>query len=130
MFIKMTDRGDGTYSANYNIKRDGLATASVVLARVGGLYAEYFNNAFLSGTPTRTQIDNNLDFQWGDGLVTPEAGDFVSVHWYGKLLAPFSEDFTFLFSGDDNFRFYLEGVLLIDRWDSCCDDMTANVPLV
>lgn len=61
--------------------------------------------------------------------MTPEAGDFVSVHWYGKLLAPFSEDFTFLFSGDDGFRFYLEGVLLIDRWDSCCDDMTANVPL-
>lgn len=54
MFIKMTDKGDGTYSASYNIKRDGLATASVVLARVGGLYAEYFNNAFLSGTPTKT----------------------------------------------------------------------------
>jgi hypothetical protein len=54
MFIKMTDRGEGTYLASYNIKRDGLATVSVVLARVGGLYAEYFDNAFLSGTPTKT----------------------------------------------------------------------------
>lgn len=125
----MTDNNDGTYEASYTILRGGYATVSVVLARIGGLYAEYFDNAFLSGTPSKTQIDNNLDFEWGQGLVTPNAGDFVSVHWFGKLLAPSTEDFTFLLSGDDGFRFYLNGVLLIDRWDTCCDDMTADVPL-
>jgi hypothetical protein len=54
MFIQMTDNLDGTYSATYSIAREGQVTVSVVLARQGGLYAEYFNNAFLSGVPAKT----------------------------------------------------------------------------
>jgi hypothetical protein len=62
-------------------------------------------------------------------MITPEAGDVVSVHWYGKLLAPTSETFTFVLSGDEGFRMFLNGVLLIDRWDTCCDVMTASAYL-
>jgi hypothetical protein len=58
MFIEFTDNGDGSYSCDYAIDRDGLITVSVVLARRGGLYAEYFNNAFLSGVPTLTKVDS------------------------------------------------------------------------
>ena len=105
-------------------------TVSTVLARVGGLYAEYFNNAFLSGIPTLTKIDNEISFNWNYGLITPEAGNFVSAHWYGKLLAPTSEDFTFLLQGDFGFRFFMDGNLLIDRWNNCCDDMTVTTPLI
>lgn len=47
----------------------------------------------------------------------------MSVHWYGKLRAPFSEDYTFFLSGDDGFRLYVGHVLKVDRWDACCDDM-------
>lgn len=129
IYTQMTDNGDGTYFANYTIARESQVTVGIIIARQGGLYAEYFNNAFLSGVPTVTQVDNFFDFQWGENLVTPEAGDFVSIHWFGKLLAPHSEDFTFKLSGDDGFRMYLEGVLVIDRWDTCCDDMTLTIAL-
>lgn len=71
-----------------------------------------------------------LEYDWGVGLVTEEAGDFVSIHWYGKLRAPHSEDYTFVLSGDDGFRFYFDNELLIDRWDTCCDDMTIRVTMV
>jgi hypothetical protein len=125
-FIQMTDNSDGTYSADFTIFRDGDVTTSVVLARQGGLHAEYFNNAFLSDSPTLTKVDHKLDFNWSDGMLTPEAGDFVSVHWYGKLLAPKSEPYTFVLKGDEGFRLYLDGQLLIDRWDSCCDEMQAT----
>lgn len=108
-FIEMTDGGDGTYMAEYVINRDGEITVSVVLARRGGLYAEYFNNAFLDGVPTMTQVDNVFDFNWSDDLITPESGDYVSAHWYGKLLAPATEDFIFVLNGDDGFRFHFEG---------------------
>ena len=63
-------------------------------------------------------------------MVTQEAGDFVSIHWYGKLRAPLSEDFTFILSGDDSFRFWFDNELVVDRWDSCCDDMTIRLTLV
>lgn len=68
--------------------------------------AEYFNNAFLSGVPDLTKVDTQLEFAWGDGLITNEAGNFVSAHWYGKLLAPASEPFTFTLNGDEGFRLY------------------------
>jgi len=67
----MTDIGDGTYTASYTISRHGKITTSVVLARKGGLYAEYFNNAFLSGVPTLTKVDNVMNFNWSTSLVTP-----------------------------------------------------------
>jgi hypothetical protein len=131
LFLEMTDNNDGSYSADFVIHRDGFITVSVVLARKGGLYAEYFNNAFLSGVPSvADKVDNVMKFDWGYDSLTPESGDFVSIHWYGKILAPTTEDFTFILSGDDGFRMYLDGVLLIDRWNWCCDDMTVTVALV
>jgi hypothetical protein len=127
LFKLFTDDEDGSYSTSYAIDRVGDVTTSVVLARPGGLYAEYFNNAFLSGVPTLTKVDHSLDFDWSDGMITAEAGDFVSAHWYGKLKAPISEDFTFVLTGDEGFRFFINGDLLIDRWDTCCDVMTSTV---
>jgi beta-glucosidase len=112
------------------MNREGEVTVSVVLARKGGLYAEYFNNAFLDGIPALTRVDNIMNFNWTDGIITEESGDYVSIHWYGKLLAPTTEDFIFILRGDDGFRFFLEGNLLIDRWNSCCDEMTVTVPLI
>lgn len=127
----MTDDDNGDYSADFVMNRDGYITVSVVLARKGGLYAEYFNNAFLSGEPTvADRVDNVMKFDWGYDLLTPTSGDFVSIHWYGKILSPATEDFTFILSGDDGFKMYLDGVLLIDRWNWCCDDMAVTVPLI
>ena len=128
--IQMADNSDGTYSTTYNVLQEGTVTISVLLMRQGGLSAEYFNNAFLDGVPAMQRVDNFLDYDWGDNLITQEAGDFVSIHWYGKLKAPYTEDVTFIFSGDDGFRFYFEQELVIDRWNSCCDEMRIRLSLV
>ena len=96
----------------------------------GGFYAEYFNNAFLDGVPAIARIDNELNFDWGLDLVTNEAADFVSARWFGKILAPFTEEFTFILHADDGVRVYFDGTLVIDRWDSCCDDVTTTQPMV
>jgi len=126
----MQHLGAGKYSAEYVINRDGDVTVSVELARRGGLYAEYFNNAFLNGVPSLARVDNIMNLRWNEGLLTKEASDFVSIHWYGKILAPLTEDFTFILRGDDGFKFYFDNELLIDRWDSCCDDMLLTLRLV
>jgi len=81
----------------------------MVLTKIGGWYGEYFNNAFLDGVPTKTQVDTYLNFNWGTDLLTNEASDFVSVHWFGKIRAPYTEEYTFILSGDDGFRMYLNG---------------------
>jgi len=40
-----------------------------------------------------------------------------------------TEEVTFILNGDDGFKFYFEGELLIDRWDSCCAQMLASYQL-
>lgn len=130
MVIRMDDNGDGTYRAEYNVLQEGTVTVSVLLMRQGGLSAEYFNNAFLDGVPAIQRVESFLDYDWGEDLVTEEAGDFVSIHWYGKLKAPHTEEVIFIFNGDDGFRFYFEQELTVDRWDTCCDEMRVRLALV
>lgn len=130
IFKQMTDNNDGSYDVTYQIKRDGTVSVDIILAKNGGLYGEYFNNAFLDGIPAIKRIDPNVDFDWGTDLITNEAADFVSVRWYGKIRAPTTEEYTFILHADDGIRLYIDGVLVIDRWDSCCADMTATLSFV
>lgn len=126
----MTFNGNGSFSSDYVIRRDGEITVSVVLARQGGFWGEYFNNAFLFGPPAWAKVDNVMKFSWKGTKITKEATDFVSIQWYGFILAPTSEQFTFILNGDDGFRFYFNEMLLIDRWDVCCNEMRVNKKLV
>lgn len=64
------------------------------------------------------------------GLITNEVADFVSVRWSGKVLAPVTEEFTFIIRADDGVRFYWQGTLVLDRWESCCEDVAITLPMV
>ena len=125
----MTDAGDGSYTTTVNLKRRGTVTLSVILSRVGGFYGEYFNNAFLDGAPAKARVDAYLDFDWGTGLITDEAADFVSAQWFGKILPEYTEEYTFIISADDGVRMFIDGVRVVDRWDDCCDDVTFSMDL-
>lgn len=70
-----------------------------------------------------------MDFNWGTDLLTPEAADFVSIHWFGKIRAPSTEEFTFILSADDGVRMTVDGVIVVDRWDTCCDDISFGMNL-
>ena len=129
VYQRMDDSGDGLYSTTINVKRPGTAALSVLLTKVGGFYGEYFNNAFLDGVPAKVQVDTYLDFDWGTGLITDEAADFASVQWFGRIRAPTTEEFTFLVSADDGVRIYIDGKLMVDRWDTCCEDVSFSLNL-
>ena len=51
----------------------------------------------------------DLNFQWGTGLVTPTQSDSVSARIYFKLIAQYSELFTFVIDHDATVRFYIDG---------------------
>ena len=126
----MTDNGNGTYTTTYSSKYDGLATLDILVLYQGGWYAEYFNNAFLDGVPAIKRTDNLINFDWGTGLVTADAADFVSARWFGKVKAIATEEVTFILHADDGVRLYLNGALLIDRWDTCCEDVTGTSTVI
>jgi beta-glucosidase len=83
-----------------------------------GLQGKYYNNITLEGEPALRRIDRNINFGWT--LFSPDQEkinyDFYSVEWTGKLLAPETGDFEIGLEGNDGYRLYINGELIIDNW--------------
>ena len=83
-----------------------------------GLSAEYFTSLDLSGSPAVERVDKAVDFKWT--LFAPDEklfADNYSVRWRGEITAPESGNYKIGLEGNDGYRLYLDGRLLIDRWD-------------
>jgi beta-glucosidase len=83
----------------------------------GGLRGEYFANNTLSGAPTVTRTDANIDFRWT--LNSPARGlpfDWYSARWTGTLTVPQSGAKRIGVEGNDGYRLYLDSTLVIDNW--------------
>jgi beta-glucosidase len=91
---------------------------------LGGLTAEYFDNAELEGSPAVTRTDQSIDFDWA-GL-DPIPGlkhEMYSVRWTGKIQPPAAGDYDFGVDvpgcypceNQDEFRLYLDGKLFDQR---------------
>ena len=86
-------------------------------ATVQGLSAEYFDNNRLEGQPRIVRTDTRMDFRWT--LNSPGRGipfDWYSVRWTGSLTIPPSGVKRIAIEGNDGYRLYLDGRLLIDNW--------------
>jgi beta-glucosidase len=82
-----------------------------------GLTGEYFANPELGGEPASRRVDPKVDFHWtflppAPGLAT----DWYSVRWTGSLMGPESGPRRIGVEGNDGFRLWLDGRLIIDRW--------------
>lgn len=83
-----------------------------------GLRGAYFNNVTLEGEPVFLRCDPQIQFQWTLFSPDPERlhYDFYSVQWTGQITAPQSGRFRIGIDGNDGYRLYLDGKLLIDNW--------------
>lgn len=84
-----------------------------------GLKGNYFSNSDLKGNPAFEKQDEQLNFKWTLYSPNPEKlqPDNYSVRWTGKLEAPDSGKYQLGLRGNDGFRLYLNGKLLIDNWE-------------
>ncbi len=83
-----------------------------------GLLGEYFAGIDLAGAPALTRVDAQIAFQWT--LFSPDPArlpyDWYSARWTGTLTAPVTGDVQLGIDGNDGYRLYLDGVLLLDSW--------------
>ncbi|HVX88815.1 MAG TPA: glycoside hydrolase family 3 C-terminal domain-containing protein, partial [Gemmatimonadales bacterium] len=76
----------------------------------------YFTNIDLSGAPALTRRDSVIDFAWtlgapGEGI----SPSWFSARWQGEVVTPAGVTRIGV-EGDDGYRLWVDGRLLIDRW--------------
>jgi beta-glucosidase len=83
-----------------------------------GLLGEYFAGVDLRDPPTLTRIDARVDFHWTLDSPDPHrlARDFYSVRWSGWLEPPETGTYSIGVDGNDGYRLWADGRLLIDNW--------------
>lgn len=89
-----------------------------------GLYAEFFDDWTwdteipAAWTPVATRRDETINFSWGRSAPGPAGigDDNFSIRWTGQLLADETTNFYLHTVSDDGIRVWLDGQLLIDRW--------------
>ncbi|WP_282148371.1 glycoside hydrolase family 3 protein [Algibacter lectus] len=102
---------------NYNVIASSYLSTTKEGKQVAGLKGDYFDNIKLSGQPKVERIDKQIKFGWT--LFSPHedlAYDWFSVRWTGKLKAPKTGVFNIGIEGNDGYRMYLDGKLIIDNW--------------
>ena len=120
----------------------GYTSGSVVIFPAGnttgtGLTGEYQNTSnsaypsqqtIFAGAAEMTRTDATIDFSsgvngWGaiggpTGLSTPSTNYAFSVRWTGQILPKYSETYYIDFRSDESAKVWVNGVLLIDRWQT------------
>jgi hypothetical protein len=95
---------------------------------LGGVKAEYFRNMTVSGAPFLTQIEPDIDHNWGDPG-GPAAGvvDNFSARWTADLEIAIADTYTFIANTDDGVRVWLNDNLIIDDWvDKGASDISSE----
>jgi beta-glucosidase len=109
--------GPGRVAREYAVI-DGAQLSSNDSGRVvHGLRGEYFDNNTLTGAPRLVRTDARVDFGWT--LNSPGRGipyDWYSVRWTGKLIVPASGARRIGVEGNDGYRLYVDGRIVIDNW--------------
>ena len=82
-----------------------------------GISGEYFDNNRLAGAPRLTRVDGQVDFRWT--LNSPGRGipfDWYSARWTGRILVPSGGVRRIGVEGNDGYRLWIDGRLVIDNW--------------
>ncbi len=84
-----------------------------------GLKGHYFSNSDLKGNPAFEKQDGQINFKWTLYSPDPEKlkPDHYSIRWTGQLEAPDSGKYQLGLRGNDGFRLYVDGNLMIDNWE-------------
>ncbi|RZS89957.1 glycosyl hydrolase family 2 [Motilibacter rhizosphaerae] len=78
-----------------------------------------------------TQIDPSLEFPNLEGVLQAATGqdDRDSVRWTGRVDVPATDAYTFSIIGDNGFRLWVDGTLVIDHWVDDWDNRQTSAPV-
>ena len=83
---------------------------------VPGLDGRYYNGLRVSGSPVIHRTDPQINFHWT--LYAPDpalTADFYTAEWTGQLRSPVTGNYKIGLTGNDGYRLYINGKLVIDQ---------------
>ena len=93
---------------------------NIQLATPGGLSAAYYDSSWPSTSPSLQRIDSTISVNLPRDADGSNSG-FSSVRWSGRLMSSISGLHTFYVTSRSGTRFWIDGVLALDRWTSYCN---------
>jgi beta-glucosidase len=113
---------DITFAAGTSFLRGGAPVPAEALTTPEGkpgLKGEYFRGRDLQGEAVVTRVDSNVNFDFNGQSPAPGLGreDF-SVRWTGVLTPSQSGAFQLGVTGDDGYRLWLDGKLIVEDWST------------
>ncbi len=99
---------------------------------------EYFNqfDKTVTSIPaawpvTAARTESNIDYDWGSGAPGPAGigADHFSVRWTGSVIPTTTEAVTFYTVTDDGARLWINGNLVVDRWQDQGATEIASAPI-
>lgn len=87
-----------------------------------GIAVEYFQGTNFD-TPVSQTVDPKVDYTWPGPPLTDwpaglTSGDKFSARWEGAITAPEGGEYEIGVEGDDGFRLWLDGKLVVEDWRS------------
>jgi hypothetical protein len=82
----------------------------------GGLLAEYFTNANLTGKPSLVRVESSTSLDWGNKSPAPSIpADRFSARFTGSLIPPATAEYVFNGWADQRFRLTIDGQEILDN---------------
>ena len=83
-----------------------------------GLKAEYFNTKNFTGGAVMTRVETSINHNWKKGAPKKDVvyADDFSVRWSGVFKSSHDEDLELTLGGDDGYRMYIDGDLVMANW--------------
>ncbi len=130
--VNQFPRAKVTFAPGTQFLRTGNPVPGSVLQTVDGrpgLTGEYFKGTELKGPPVVTRVDRDVNFEFDEPA--PGLGrENFSVRWTGFLKPAESGAYELGVTGDDGYRLWLDGKLLVEDWSTHGrSTKTANVTL-
>lgn len=81
------------------------------------LHGDYFDNVELRGAPRASRRDPQIDFRWTFNQPAEDiSSDWYSVRWIARIRVPAGGVRRLGVEGNDGYRLFLDGKLVIDNW--------------
>ena len=107
--------------------------ASAIAGKDQGLLGEYYagTETFDFGEHKATVIDTQINFSNLEEPLQTWTGrsDDANVRWTGRITPPETGEYTFYMIGDNGFRLWIDGQLVIDHWVNDWDVEQTSAPV-